>query len=421
MASYLDHRRERVARAWGLTDGIVLVGAGQPISIPGGADQTYPFLSHSEYVYLADRECVGGLVAFDPKEGWTDFVPDVTEDERVWEGRTDAEGTPLSQLDGWLAARPGRRVALLGVPLPGVAGDAALTAELKEKLLQAQRPKDAVELERMRRAVAATAAAFAAVQPLIRPGATEREIQVELEAGFFRHGGERTAFGTIVGAGPDTGVLHFTPGARALRDGDALMIDAGAEIGRYAADVTRTYQAGTKGGFFRDLYQVVLAAQVRGVERCRPGAEWRDVHLAVARDLAEGLVSLGILRGDPGALVERDAHALFFPHGLGHLVGLGVRDASGYLPGRKRSTRFGLAFLRCDFPLEPGFVTTVEPGLYFIPALLNDPERRARYRDAVDWAKVDGLVGFGGIRIEDNVLVTAGEPEVLTAAIPKAL
>ena len=141
--------------------------------------------------------------------------------------------------------------------------------------------------------------------------------------------------------------------------------------------------------------------------------------MAAARDMDEGLVGLGILRVGPDALVEQDAHALFFPHGLGHLVGLGVRDASGYLPGRQRSKRFGLAFLRCDFPLQPGFVTTVEPGLYFIPALLNDPERRARYRDAVDWAKVDGLVGFGGIRIEDDVLVTDGAPEVLTAAIPK--
>jgi Xaa-Pro aminopeptidase len=419
MPSYLERRRERIARAWGLNDGIVLVGAGHPISIPGGADQTYPFLSHSEYVYLADRECEGGVVAFDPKQGWTDYVPDVTEDERVWEGRLDAEGTPLSKLDGWLEERRGRPIAMLGVPMPGVTRDAALTAEVKETLLQAQRPKDEAELERMRRAAAATAAGFAAVQPLIRPGATEREIQVELETEFFRHGGERTAFGTIVGAGPDTGVLHFTPGARAVRDGDAVMIDAGAEIGRYASDVTRTYQAGAKGGFFRDLYQVILSAQVRGIERCRPGAEWRDVHLAVAKDLAEGLVTLGILRGEPGALVEQDAHALFFPHGLGHLVGLGVRDASGYLPGRKRSTRFGLAFLRCDFPLEPGFVTTVEPGLYFIPALLNDPERRSRYRDAVDWAKVDKLIGFGGIRIEDNVLVTTGAPEVLTAAIPK--
>ena len=419
MPSHLDSRRERIARAWGLTDGIVLVGAGHPIPIPGGQDQTYPFLSHLTYVYLADRECEGGVVAFDPKEGWTDFVPDVTEDERVWAGRRDVEGTPLSKLDGWLEARRGRPAAVLGVPVAGVTPDVDLTAEVKERLLQAQRPKDAVELERMRRAAAATAAGFAALRRLVEPGRTERQLQVELELEFLRHGGDRVAFGTIVGAGPDAGVLHFTPGARAVRDGDAVLVDAGAEVQRYAADVTRTWQAGAPGGFFRDLYQVVLAAQVRAIERCRPGVEWRDVHMAAARDMAEGLVGLGILRGEPDALVEQDAHALFFPHGLGHLVGLGVRDASGYLPGRQRSKRFGLAFLRCDFPLQPGFVTTVEPGLYFIPALLNDPERRARYRDAVDWGKVDGLVGFGGIRIEDDVLVTEGAPEVLTAAIPK--
>ena len=421
MTTYLERRRARVAATWGLSDEVVLVGAGHQIPLPGGQDQTYPFLSHSEYIYLADRECEGGLVAFDPKEGWTDFVPDVTEDERVWEGRTDAEGTPLSGLAAWLAVRRGRKVAMLGTPLADVPADAALTAEVREKLQQAIRPKDEVELDRMRRATAATAAGFAAVRKLIRPGVTERELQVELETEFFRHGGERTAFGTIVGAGSNSGVLHFTPGARVVREGDNVLIDAGAEIGRYASDVTRTYQAGTPGGFFRDLYQVVLNGQVKGVQRCRAGVEWREVHLAVARDLAEGLVALDILRGSPDALVEQDAHALFFPHGLGHLVGLGVRDASGYLPGRKRSTRFGLAFLRCDFPLQPGYVITVEPGLYFIPALLKDPERRARYRDAVNWAKVDTLLGFGGIRIEDDVLVTSGDPEVLTAAVPKTL
>ena len=421
MTTYLERRRARIAAAWGLTDEIVLVGAGEPISQPGGQDQTYPFLSHSEYFYLADRECVGGLVAFDPKEGWTDFVPDVTEDERVWEGRTDVEGTPLSGFPAWLAARRGRKVAMLGVALHDVAADAGVTAEAREKLQQAIRPKDETELDRMRRATTATAAGFAAVQRLIRPGVTEREIQIELETEFFRHGGERTAFGTIVGAGTNSGVLHFTPGARPVREGDNVLIDAGAEVGRYASDITRTYRAGPQEGFFRDLYQVVLNGQVKGIQRCRTGAEWREVHLAVARDLAEGLVALGILRGAPDSLVEQDAHALFFPHGLGHLVGLGVRDASGYLPGRKRSTRFGLAFLRCDFPLQPGYVITVEPGLYFIPALLKDPERRSRYRDAVNWTKVDTLLGFGGIRIEDDVLVTSGDPEVLTAAVPKTL
>ena len=421
MTTYLERRRQRVAAAWDLTDQAVVVAAGQPISIPGGADQTYLFLSHAEYFYLADRECVGGVVAYDPQEGWTDFAPAVTEDERVWEGRTDAEGAPFSGFPAWLAARRGRKVAMLGVPLREVQADAALTTEVGERLLQARRPKDEVELERMRRAAAATAAGFAAVQHLLEPGNAERAIQVELEAEFFRGGGERTAFGTIGGVGSNSGVLHFTPGSRTARDGENVLIDAGAEIGRSASDVTRTYQAGTKDGFFRDLYQVVLGAQERGIERCRPGAEWREVHLAVARDMTAGLVALDILRGSPDSLVEQDAHALFFPHGLGHLVGLGVRDASGYLPGRKRSERFGLRFLRCDFPLEPGFVITVEPGLYFIPPLLQHPERRTRYRDAVNWAKVDTLLGFGGIRIEDDVLVTAGAPEVLTAAIPKGL
>jgi Xaa-Pro aminopeptidase len=421
MTTYLERRRARVAAAWDLKDEVVLVGAGEPISIPGGQDQTYAFLSHSEYFYLADRECVGGVVAFDPKEGWTDFVPDVTEDERVWEGRTEVEGTPLSGLAAWLGARRGRGVGMLGTALRDVTADSKVTAEVREKLQQTIRVKDEAELERMRRAAAATAAGFATVRGLVRPGVTERELQIELELEFLRRGATRPAFGTIVGTGSNSGVLHFSPGMRKAGDGENVMVDAGAEIDRYAADVTRTYQAGTPGGFFRELYPVVLAGQVKGVQRCRAGAEWRDVHLAVARDLAEGLVALGVLRGSPDSLVEQDAHALFFPHGLGHLVGLGVRDASGYLPGRKRSTRFGLAFLRCDFPLQPGHVITVEPGLYFIPALLQDPERRSRYRDAVNWAKVDTLLGFGGIRIEDDVLVTDGDPDVLTAAIPKTL
>ncbi len=421
MDGYLERRRARVARALELTDGILLVGAGEPISIPGGADQVYRFIAHSDFYYLADREVVGGLVAYDPKEGWTDFVPDVTEDERVWEGRTDVDGTPLSKFPAWLEARRGRPIAMLGARVAGITADPALTAESGERLLQARRPKDEEELSRIRQACAATAPGFASIARSIRAGVTERELQVELEHAFLRAGADALAFETIVGAGSNSGVLHFAPGARVVRQGDNVLVDAGGAVRRYCADVTRTYRAGGPDGFYRDLYQVVLAAQVKAIERCRPGVEWRDVHLGAARDMAEGLVGLGVLRGSTDALVESDAHALFFPHGLGHLVGLGVRDGSGYLPGRKRSERFGLAFLRCDFPLEPGFVITVEPGLYFIPALLRDPERRARYRDAVNWSKVDTLLDFGGIRIEDDVLVTAGAPEVLTAAVPKTL
>jgi Xaa-Pro aminopeptidase len=127
------------------------------------------------------------------------------------------------------------------------------------------------------------------------------------------------------------------------------------------------------------------------------------------------------MRGDPQSLVEQAAYALFFPHGLGHLVGLGVRDASGRYPGREKDPRPELEFLRLDLPLAAGYVTTIEPGLYWSPVILKSRERREKFRREVDWDRVDTMLDFGGIRIEDNVLVTEGEPEVLTAAIPKEL
>ncbi len=422
MHTDLARRRERVAAAWALTDEIVLIGAGEPVSIPGGADQTYPFLSHAEYFYLAEHEAPGSVLAFDPREGWTDFVPETTVAERVWEGRGDATGTPRSLLAAWLAARTGRSCVNLGAPVPDIASDPERLAHLRELLQHARRPKDANEIARLRRACTASAAGFAAARSLMRPGITERALQIELEAEFFRHGGDRTGYGTIVGAGSNSAVLHFCPGSRALAQGDVVLIDAGAEVERYTADITRTYRvAGGDPGFFHDLYAVVLGIEERAVAACRRGVEWRDLHLEACRGTLEGLSRLGILRGEVEPLLERDVHALFFPHGLGHLVGLGVRDASGYLPGRQRSQRPGLDMLRTDLPLEPGYVITVEPGIYFIPALLTDPARRAKYADCVDWARVDGLLEFGGIRIEDDVLVTEGDPDVLTAACPKSL
>ncbi|MEO5988072.1 MAG: aminopeptidase P family protein [Candidatus Eisenbacteria bacterium] len=422
MLTDLARRRERVAALWALTDEIVLIGSGDPVSIPGGADQTYPFLAHAEYFYLAEHESPGSVLAFDPRQGWSDFVPETTVAERVWEGRGDAPGAPLSHLPAWLAARRGRPVVNLGARLPALASDDARSLHLRELLQHARRPKDASEISRVRHACAATTAGFAAARALLRPGVSERTIQIEIEAEFFRHGGDRTGYGTIVGAGSNSAVLHFSPSARIVLPGDVVLIDAGAEVRRYTADITRTFRvAGGDPGFFRDLYTLVLDIEQTAVAACRKGVEWRDLHMSACRSTVAGLLALGIMKGEVDALLERDAHALFFPHGLGHLVGLGVRDASGYLPGRTRSKRPGLDMLRTDLPLEPGYLITVEPGIYFIPALLCDPDRREKYLDCVDWNRVDGLLGFGGIRIEDDVLVTEAEPDVLTAACPKSL
>jgi Xaa-Pro aminopeptidase len=425
MFTLLAERRARLAAALDLSDGILLVAAGHPVPLPENTDQHYPFRAHSEFFYLAGLECAGAIAAFDPHDGpragWRLFVPDVTEGERVWEARTQCAGEPLAALPAWITARRDRAIALLGAPLPGLRADEALTVRVREAFSHARRPKDERELATMRRAAVAAAAGYATAVPLIVPGVTERAIQIELEAGFFRQGATHTGYGTIVGTGPNSGVLHFEPTARVAQEGEFVLIDAGPEVDRYVIDVTRTYVAGRPSAFQRDLYQVVLAAEETAIGRCVAGAEWRDIHLQCAVDLTAGLVALGLMRGPAESLVEQEAHLLFFPHGIGHLVGLGVRDASGTLPGRPRSTRASLKNLRMDLPLAPGYVTTVEPGLYFIPAILNDPARRERFRNAVVWDKVEPHLALGGVRIEDNVLITSGAPEVLTAAIPKAL
>src|SRR5438874_4534254 len=213
--------------------------------------------------------------------------------------------------------------------------------------------------------------------------------------------------------------MHFSPSERKLRRGEFVLIDAGAEVGRYVSDVTRTFVAGGKASpFQRELFELVLAVEEAGISRCMPGAEWKEIHLQAATELTAGLIDMGLMRGTPESLVEQGANTLFFPHGLGHLVGLGVRDASGRYPGRPKDESPALRNLRMDLPLAAGYVTTVEPGLYFIPAILNDPKRRRQYRQSVNWPRVDNCLGCGGVRIEDNVLVTEDGPEVLTASIP---
>lgn len=418
-------RRERIARALGLRTELLVVGAGEPLPKPEISDALLPFIAHQEYYYLTGHtDAPGGIIGFDPaqgpRDGWVSFVPEVTELDRVWEGKEQLPGRLLGEFPAWLAARAGRRVVALGAPVTGVAADPARSAEIREAYKHARRPKEAGEIALMRRCAAATAAGYAAVQPFLRPGMSERRMQVELEAEYFRQGAQTTGYDTIVGVGAQSAVFHGAPSPhRAARDGDFILIDSGAQLDRYVIDVTRSYVAGRASPFQRDLHQVVLAAQLKAVERCRPGAEWKEIHFAAAADLMDGLTAMGVTRGAGRSLVEQEVHTLFYPHGIGHMVGLGVRDASGLEPGRTRDPRPSLRSLRMDLILRPGYIVTIEPGLYFIPALLNDPARRARFREAVNWELVEQHPGLGGVRIEDNLLVTDGAPENLTAAIPK--
>ena len=420
VTAQLERRQREAAEAWSLESGwAVVVGSGVPVHVPGRADRTYRFYSHSEYLYLTDRERPGAVLAFDPDDGWSDFVPAPTVQELLWSGAPAAEpGLSTDDLPSWLEARRGARIANLGAPVPGVESDAELEAGVRSALNRIRRVKDAVEIERMRQAERATKAGFATAAALLAPGISERRLQVEIEAAFLRNGGDAVAYETIVGGGPNSAVLHFMPSARPLEDGDLVLIDAGAEFRGYASDVTRTYPA--SGSFTPEqdaLHSLVAATVTTAIEQCVPGTEWLDVHAVAARVIADGLVDFGVLRGDPDTLVESGAVTLFFPHGIGHMVGLGVRDAGEVLCGRE-GTRPGFPKVRVDLPLESGHCFTVEPGIYFVPALLQDEERRRKHADAVDWDRVDRMLDFGGIRIEQNVLVTDTGCEVLTADVP---
>jgi Xaa-Pro aminopeptidase len=419
VTSALERRRSAVGALWP-ADTVVLIGAGTPIPVPGRGDRTYPFRAHSEYFYLTDRERPGGVLAFDPDDGWFDFVTPVARDEALWEGAdpASADGIDIAKLESWLAPRKTKNIVWLGSAAGAATSDPVLEADLRYALNSVRRPKDQIELGRMSIAEAATRAGFQEIAHRIESGRTERQLQAILESAFFLNGADNLAFDTIIAAGPNSAVLHHRPTTRAIREGDLVLIDAGAEFRGYACDVTRTYPA--TGRFNAEqalLFDIVREAHSAALQRCTPGTEWREVHQAAGMVIAQGLVDFGLLRGTVESLVEQSAQSLFFPHGVGHLVGLGIRDAGEVLKGRQTDPDL-FPKLRVDLPLEPGYVVTVEPGVYIVPALLREPPLKAFNRDSVNWSLVERMVDFGGIRIEDDVLITDSAPRVLTAQVP---
>lgn len=436
-----EHRR-RIENEWSLDRGQVLIASGLPVPIPG-SDQPHEFYSHAEHTWLAGREPIGEVLAFDPDMGWTLFAPVPTEEQRFWlgdlpdhdelEAATGIERVlDRALLADWLAEREDEPLALLGAEdivtaprgynlPPWDTSPLTVSPRIKDRLRagldSCRRVKDQWELDLMRKAAAASCAGHRLMMEICRPGMTERILKAEIEAEFVRHGAVRSAYHTIVGGGPNGAVLHSTPTDRPVEKGELVLIDAGAEYGGYMSDITRTFPVGSPTAEQKDLIELVLAVEQSAIRRTVPGAEYREIHLEACVELARGLVDFGLLRGNPESLVERDAHAIFFPHGIGHMIGLCTHDVGGYAEGREPSKRFGLKYLRADLRLEPGHVVTIEPGVYFIPALLANVDRWKEYKDEVNWDMARRMFEFGGIRIEDNVHVTPEGPEVLTAAL----
>ncbi len=256
--------------------------------------------------------------------------------------------------------------------------------------------KSSIELDAMRRAADATAEGHARAMQVAMPGRHEYDVEAELLRSFRRHGAARPAYDAIVGSGPNACILHYRENDRRMEEGDLCLIDAGAEWGYYAADVTRTFPvSGTFTPGQRRLYDAVLRAQLEAIALTRPGASLESIHQATVRSLTESMIALGLLRGTTvEAAIESDAYKKFYPHRTSHWLGMDVHDVGSYYvaDGDQLVPR----------PLAAGQVLTIEPGLYVPEGADVDPEYRGQ-----------------GIRIEDDVLVTATGHEVLTRAIPK--
>ncbi len=433
-------RRERLAHeAPGLT-ALIPAGAPSPRNYPAN---TYPFRASSHFLYFVGLP-VAGAAALIHDGRLVLFVDPPGPDDALWHGDApgpgeladalDAEVRPLdalgSAIDGLdvatvpapdTATRDAQRAWLDRDPSARTAAD----ARLRGAIVALRLVHDAAAQAELRRAAEATVDAHLRGMAATRPGATEAEVCAAMEAALARRG-MGTAYGSIVSVHGE--VLHNPYRVETLAAGDLLLADVGAETeGGFAGDVTRTWPvSGAYSPTQRAIYDVVLAAQEAALAAAGPGVRFRDVHLAASRAMVEGLVGLGILRGDPAELVADRIDALFFPHGVGHLLGLDVHDMedlgdeAGYPAGRSRSAEPGLRYLRLDRELVPGMAVTIEPGFYRVASLrAAGSPLRARAGDRLREETLARFDDVRGIRIEDDVLVTEHGAERLTEALPR--
>lgn len=422
--STISERKNRTSKALNEVIGkedVVLVHCGSPIQKSGGHDQTYPFLPHPDYFWLTGSRRPHGISAYTRDEGWVDFVVPVSRDEKIWEGGHEVVvGNDLTGFEAWLAKKCGK-VFNLGL----FAGKEKYSkvseeerAHVQEIFSEVRRVKDSSEIELIRNIALMASHGYSKIGSFIRPGVTERQIQLVYENEVLTQGAEKMPYDSIVGAGTNSAILHAIPTNRVVKDGDLVLIDAGGDIQDYCVDITRVYPA---SGRFSDrqqfIYDLVKEAQAASIDLCRPGTEWRDVHLASARVMARGLKEIGVLNIAVEEAIETGAIGCFFPHGVGHMVGLRVRDVGGSPNPNPR--KYAGARLRVDMKLGEGYLMTVEPGLYFIEALLNDSETRSTFKNQINWAETEKWMDFGGVRIEDDIHVTKNGPDNLTNVVQK--
>ena len=449
-AEVYRERRNQIRQAVG---GGVIFWLGHLPQPRNYTDNTYPFRQNSHFLYYTGlSEPDLALLSYPEPDYDILFSRPATLDDIIWSGaghtrvemareagvetvedisrlgvyltKARSQGLKIHYLPPYQASSLFRAAELM------VVDPSELTAGKSERLVEEvarQRSiKAEVEVAEIDDALRVTDRMHRAAMKVARPGVYEYDVAGAVQSVALTSNREQ-AYIPIVSVHGE--ILHNHSYNNVLQDGRLLLNDSGAESPRcYASDITRTFPvSGRFSSMQKEVYETVLRAQLGAIEMIRPGLAYRDIHLHASGIIADGLRTMGLMRGDPADAVGAGAHALFFPHGLGHMLGLDVHDmedlgdAVGYPKGEKRSSQFGLNFLRLSRPLEERYVLTVEPGIYFIPALIERWKQERLHKDFINYDKLDAFLTFGGIRIEDNVVVTPAGNRVLGPGIPKTV
>jgi len=403
-----------------------------------GTDFEFPFRQESNFWYLTDVNEADYHALLDIKSGeYHLFAPKRDSQYAVWHGRIKLNEEIESlyrpdhlhydnQLLSVLNDRKPQVIYCLNEDQAEYIEDLnrdfnVETETLGDAITFCRCIKSEEELNKMREAARVNNQAHVEVMKALKPGMNEHETKAIFDYHQQKHGLLQPAYSGIHAGGVNSAILHYTENNQLITDGDLYLIDAGFEYEGYASDVTRTYPV--NGRFTGDqaaIYQVVLDALNKTIEMTAPGIKMEDLHLAACRIILTGLKRIGIVDGNVDEMMEKDIFALFFPHGLGHFLGLDTHDVGGYPKGVERIDRPGIRFLRVRRELMPGMVITIEPGIYFIPALLKpalEDEEKSKF---LVKEKVESLMNFGGIRLEDNLVITENGYENLTN-VPKEI
>lgn len=363
---------------------------------------------------LSDKAAKVGIKEIKPADQLSEFLKTIRSTNRKIHYLPQYRHDLLIQFDEMLGISP-------------VDNKNGVSQELIAAIVSMRSIKSDEEVEQIEQALSISLQMNLLAMKHSRPGLIEREIYGPVE-GMALAMGNGVSFPIILSVHGE--ILHNPYHDNLMNDGDMVVMDSGAESAlHYASDITRSFPV--NGKFTekqKEIYNIVLDSQLKAIEMIKPGVLFKDCHLTAAKVIAEGLKKIGIMKGDTEEAVANGAHALFFPHGLGHMMGLDVHDMEGlgennvgYTDEIKRSEQFGLAYLRFAKKLVSGHVLTVEPGIYFIPSLIKNWKEENKFSDFINYDKVEEYLDFGGIRIEDDLLVTENGFKILGPPIPKTI